>query len=154
MGIQETIENHCNLIGQKAGINGKFIYITLLICTFFVFIGYFEEYITMCVGILLPAHFSLKAIVSERKDDDKQWLTYWTIFALFVIVELLFKSILLYIPFYFFLKLAFLIWLFLPIFQGATILHDKFICEFFDNLEKRILLGFGKSTSQEKKDDK
>lgn len=138
MSILEKIKEQTDLIGKKAGINGKFIYFGLLVAMFFIFIGVFEEYITMTIGVLLPAHFSLKALATDEKGDDKQWLTYWTVFSFFVIFELFLGFLLAYIPFYFFLKMGFLIWLFLPIFQGASVIYDNFLSSFFKSVESEI----------------
>ena len=92
----------------------------------------------MTIGVLLPAHFSFKALATADREDDKQWLTYWTVFSLFILLELFFGALLSYIPFYFFLKMAFLIWLFLPIFQGASILYDNIIGKIFKQIESSI----------------
>ena len=35
------------------------------------------------VGFIYPMYKSIKAIESEEKADDSQWLTYWLIFSLF-----------------------------------------------------------------------
>ena len=137
-GIVEKIQEQCDLIGQKAGVNGKIIYFGLLAVMFFIFIGVLEEYITMTIGVLLPAHFSFKAIASPGGSDDKEWLTYWVVFGLFVVAELFFGKVLCYIPFYFFFKMGFLIWLFLPIFRGAGVLYDNFISKAFKTYEKKI----------------
>lgn len=153
VAISEIIENQCNLIGRKAGINGKIIYFGLLAVMFFVFIGYFEEYITMTVGVLLPAHFSFKAIASPGGNDDKEWLTYWVVFSLFVIAEMFFGKILSYIPLYFFFKMGFLIWLFLPIFKGAAVLYDNFISNFFKTYEKKIEKAINNIVESNQKND-
>lgn len=137
-GILQKIKEQTDLIGKKAGINGKVIYFGLITALFFIFIGVLEKYITMTVGILLPAHFSFKALQTDAKDDDKEWLTYWTVFSLFVLFELFFGFLTVYIPFYFFLKMAFLIWLFLPIFQGAAVIYDRFLYQFFKSVEKDV----------------
>ena len=138
MGIFEVVQQQCDVIGKKAGINGKIIYFGLIVALFFILIGVLEEYITMTIGVLLPAHFSFKALATEDREDDKQWLTYWTVFSLFILAELFIGALLKYIPFYFFLKMAFLIWLFLPIFQGASIVYDNFLGKVFKQIESTI----------------
>lgn len=138
MAILDVFQEQCDIIGKKAGINGKIIYIGLLIALFFIFIGVLEEYITMTLGVLLPAHFSFKALATKDKDDDKQWLTYWTVFSLFILIELFLGALLQYIPFYFFLKMVFLIWLFLPIFQGASVVYDNLLGKVFKQIESII----------------
>ena len=47
---------------------------------------------------------SCKAIDSEDKDDDTQWLTYWVVYAAFGIVEYFTDIILSWVPFYFLAK--------------------------------------------------
>lgn len=36
---------------------------------------------------MYPAYCSMKAIETKEKDDDTKWLTYWVVFAFFIIVE-------------------------------------------------------------------
>ena len=51
---------------------------------------------------------SCKAIDSEDKDDDTQWLTYWVVFSFFSVIEFFTDSVLSWMPFYFLLKVAIL----------------------------------------------
>lgn len=136
--IWETLKERTKVLSEKAGINANLIYIILIAAVVVVFLGIFEEYVTMTVGVIIPAYLSMKAIASEDKEDDKQWLTYWTVFGLFVIVELFFGYVLKFLPFYFVFKIVFLIWLFLPTFQGATFIYNKFIFKVFKLVERDI----------------
>lgn len=138
MGFVDNIKEQIGLISKKAGIHGILIIAVIVVALFYVFTGYLQQQITLCVGVLLPAHFSMKALATEGKEDDKQWLTYWTIFGLFVIAELFFGIILKALPFYYIAKLVFLVWLFLPNFQGATFIYDKIIRNLFRSVEKDI----------------
>ena len=45
--------------------------------------------------------YSCKAIDSEEKDDDTQWLTYWVVYAAFGLIEYFTDILLSWIPFYF-----------------------------------------------------
>ena len=49
----------------------------------------------------------VKAIESERKDDDTQWLTYWTVYSAFSIVEYFSDIFLSWFPLYFLFKVNF-----------------------------------------------
>lgn len=124
MSLFETIQQKTSELTQKAGIPAILIYLALIGTLFSVWTGYLQEEITMAVGILFPAHMSMKALASETKDDDKVWLTYWVLFAASLIVELFFGYFLKLLPFYFVGKLAFLIWLFVPVFGGAEIVYS------------------------------
>ena len=68
---------------------------------------------------------SIRAIESEEEDDDKNWLCFWTVFGIFQTVELFFGFILSFIPYYYWLRLAFFIYLMAPQTQGAAILYQK-----------------------------
>ena len=39
------------------------------------------------IGVAYPCFKSILALESKRTDDDKQWLTYWFIYGLFILVE-------------------------------------------------------------------
>lgn len=138
MSIWEKFMEQTRVISEKSGIPAVLIYIGLISAVTVVFLGIFEEYVTMSVGVLLPALFSLKALASEDKEDDKQWLTYWTVFSLFVVAELFFGAILKFLPYYFGIKIVFLVWLFLPNFQGATFIYENFIYKVFKTVESDI----------------
>jgi len=77
------------------------------------------------VGFVLPMYYSMKAIESTDTSDDKQWLTYWLIFSLFKIAESFLGPILEVIPFYFIIKVLFLIWCYQ--YQGAKIVYDAVV---------------------------
>jgi hypothetical protein len=45
-------------------------------------------------------HRRIKAIESHNKEDDKRWLMYWCVYALFGILEYFSDKIFFWIPFY------------------------------------------------------
>lgn len=131
-------EEQSKIIEHHTGVPASIILIGLGVCCAFVLIGILEVYITNIVGILYPAYCSIKAIESVGADDDKQWLTYWVVFGLFSILDLFSGFILRFIPFYFFVKLIFLIWLFMPNMKGATFVYDKFLIKYFKKYESEM----------------
>jgi len=92
-----------------------------------IFFNIAGQLLTNLVGFAFPAYASFKAIQTSRKDDDTQWLTYWTVFASFSIVETMLETILYWFPFYYLVKLVFLLWLYLPQFRGAEFLYKTVI---------------------------
>ena len=132
------IKEQGKLIEEKTGIPSKIVYIVLAICFISVIIGYLDVYITALVGIVIPSISSLRALQTKDSDDDKQWLTYWVVFGVFSFIDLFTASILKFIPFYFILKIAFLIWLFMPNTKGALIIYTKIISKLFKKYEKQI----------------
>ena len=129
---------HLKLIEKKTGQNPKIILGTLAASLIFVIIGYLEKYITCIVGIVLPTYWSIKAIESNEGDDDKQWLTYWAVYAVFDFLDLFAGFILKIIPFYYILKLIFLIWCFMPNTQGALMVYNHIIKKFFIKYENNL----------------
>jgi receptor expression-enhancing protein 5/6 len=132
------IKEQGKLIEEKTGIPSKIVYIVLAICFISVIIGYLDVYITALVGIVIPSISSLRALQTKDSDDDKQWLTYWVVFGVFSFIDLFTASILKFIPFYFILKITFLIWLFMPNTKGALIIYTKIISKLFKKYEKQI----------------
>jgi len=78
-------------------------------------------------GFLYPAWKSVLAVESAEVDDDIQWLTYWVVFSLFTVIEFGLDLILHYVPFYYVLKLAIVIFLANPEFKGAAIIYSTVI---------------------------
>jgi receptor expression-enhancing protein 5/6 len=136
--IKEMFDKHMKTISEKSGIPAPILVGILIFCCVLVFIGFFEKYITLLVAVVYPAYFSIKAIESEDKEDDKQWLTYWVVFAAFTVFDGFAGALLQYIPFYFFIKIVFLIWCFLPNTRGASIIYNKFLVICFKRYEKDL----------------
>ncbi|KAJ1990587.1 hypothetical protein H4R33_001662 [Dimargaris cristalligena] len=83
--------------------------------------------ITNLVGFVYPAWCSFHAIETPGKEDDTQWLTYWTVFGLFNTAEYFTNILLYWIPFYYVLKLSILLWLALPQTRGAEYLYQAYL---------------------------
>jgi receptor expression-enhancing protein 5/6 len=136
--IIKKIDEHLKIIVDKTGIQGKYIMIALGVSLLFTIIGFLDKYITCLVGILLPTFFSTEVIETKEEDHDKLWLTYWTMYAIFSFLDLFTGWILKIIPFYFIIKLVFLVWCFMPNTKGAIIVYDKFIKPFFLKNESKF----------------
>ena len=79
-----------------------------------VMLGVGTTYITQVVAVAYPCFMSFIALETDGADDDKQWLTYWVCFGAFNILDQFAGVILSFIPFYYFLKLGFLVYLMHP----------------------------------------
>jgi receptor expression-enhancing protein 5/6 len=126
-----------DLIQEKTGIPGTYVIFGLLAAVLFVMVGFLERLITNLVGTVYPAFWTMKSI-EKKGDDDKQWLTYWVVFASFTIIDMFSGFILRFIPFYFFLKVCFLIWLFMPNTKGCHIVYHLLIIRVFKTFEQDI----------------
>lgn len=83
------------------------------------------------LGIFYPTYQSFHAIESASIVDDKQWLTYWTVYAFMAFFEAFAGFIVNWIPLYYELKSLAVIWMIAPQTMGAAIVYDEFIKPFF-----------------------
>ncbi len=74
----------------------------------------------------------------DREDDDKMWLTYWTVYGIFVVLDEFSGAITAFIPFYYFAKVCFLIWLYNPATQGAMAIYHSFFKPMMKRYERQI----------------
>eukprot|EP00558_Chaetoceros_sp_UNC1202_P010056 CAMPEP_0197240808 /NCGR_PEP_ID=MMETSP1429-20130617/7006_1 /TAXON_ID=49237 /ORGANISM="Chaetoceros sp., Strain UNC1202" /LENGTH=168 /DNA_ID=CAMNT_0042700521 /DNA_START=101 /DNA_END=607 /DNA_ORIENTATION=- len=86
--------------------------------------------VTDLVSFVYPAYMSFKAIDSSNTTDHTQWLTYWVVFSFMSIIESVAGFLTEFIPFYFFIKVAFFIWLYHPRFTGAGLVYSQGIKPF------------------------
>ena len=115
-------------ITEVTGITGtqakNALFIAFLGC---IMLGIGEQYVTIAVGVGYPALMSFLALESAGTADDKQWLTYWTVFGAFNIIDHFAHVITDFIPFYLFFKVLFLLWLMHPSTNGALVLYNAYI---------------------------
>merc|ERR1711915_697401 len=86
--------------------------------------------------LLYPLYASIRAIESPSKVDDEQWLTYWILYSFLTLV-----------------KMAFIAWLVLPQFRGASFIYQRFVGEQLIKYRQwldRDNLGAGGSENQRK----
>lgn len=137
ISLLDKYYEHLEVIQKKTGVPGKYVIGGLILSVFFVSLGFLERFITNIVGTIYPAYWTMKSIES-KDNDDKQWLTYWVVFASFTIIDMFSGFLLNFIPFYFFFKIVFLIWLFMPNSQGSTIIYHLLVVRVFKSFEQDI----------------
>lgn len=82
-----------------------------------VFVKPIGIFMTRLFGFVYPCYKSFKAIESEDKEDDTQWLMYWMVFACFALLEeTALKSAEKIAPFFFVWKICFLLWCYVGFF--------------------------------------
>merc|ERR1712167_123576 len=79
------------------------------------------------VGCAYPMYASLKMLADENKEDTAMWITYWCVFTTFKLIMGPLDFVLSFLPFYFYLKLALLVWLFSPNLKGANVVYEKVV---------------------------
>lgn len=93
----------------------------------FLNVGGVGQLLSNVAGFVVPGYFSLIALETRGKDDDTELLTYWVVFAFFNVIEFWSRAILYWVPFYFFLKTIFLLYIGVPAFGGAKLIYTSVI---------------------------
>ncbi|XP_056456146.1 receptor expression-enhancing protein 2 [Gadus chalcogrammus] len=94
--------------------------------------------VVLAFGTLYPAYSSYKAVKTKNVKEYVKWMMYWIVFALFSTAETVTDLVLSWFPFYFELKIAFVIWLLSPYTKGSSVLYRKFVHPTLSNKEKEI----------------
>lgn len=94
--------------------------------------------VVLAFGTLYPAYSSYKAVKTKNVKEYVKWMMYWIVFALFTTAETVTDLLLSWFPFYFELKIAFVIWLLSPYTKGSSVLYRKFVHPTLSNKEKEI----------------
>ena len=130
--VFETVESATGLMKPQILKYG------LISSVLLVMLGVGQGIITTLIGVVYPAFASFIALESEEKEDDKQWLTYWVCFGFFQIIDCFGGIILQFIPFYFFLKVSFMVWLFHPKTMGALWLYNNYMQAYVKKYRSQI----------------
>lgn len=123
---------------KKVGISDNFVYILIGIACFFILIGFCENFFSNFIGIFYPLFGSLKALETDAIEDDKMWLTYWVVFSLYFVIEMVVGFLLKKIPFYYILKVGIFVYLFMPQTRGAETIYKKLIKSMFIKCERNV----------------
>lgn len=94
--------------------------------------------VVLAFGTLYPAYSSYKAVKTKNVKEYVKWMMYWIVFALFTTAETITDILLSWFPFYFELKIAFVIWLLSPYTKGSSVLYRKFVHPTLSNKEREI----------------
>ncbi|XP_042199406.1 receptor expression-enhancing protein 1 isoform X3 [Callorhinchus milii] len=94
--------------------------------------------VVLIFGTLYPAYSSYKAVKTKNVKEYVKWMMYWIIFALFTTAETFTDLFLPWFPFYYELKIAFIVWLLSPYTKGASVLYRKFVHPTLSSKEQEI----------------
>ncbi|RDX75570.1 HVA22-like protein k, partial [Mucuna pruriens] len=81
-------------------------------------------------GLALPVYSTFQAIEKEDPYEQQRWLLYWAAYGSFSGAEMFAEKLLSWIPLYYHLKFAFLVWLQLPTINGAKQLYSSHLRPF------------------------
>lgn len=94
--------------------------------------------VVLVFGMLYPAYASYKAVKTKNIREYVRWMMYWIVFALFMAAETFTDIFISWFPFYYEVKMAFVLWLLSPYTKGASLLYRKFIHPSLSRHEKEI----------------
>ena len=132
-------------LAKKAGVSTGHIALGLMAITVLLLVfGVGAELITDLIGMFYPMYMSFKALETKEGDDDKLWLTYWVVYAIYKVVDEWAEILFFWVPFYYPIKLAFLVFLFAPQTKGAVKLYDGFVRPFITKHQSEIESGIAR----------
>lgn len=89
------------------------------------------------IGFLYPMYMSIKALETDDKDDDTQWLMYWVVFSFFSVIEFFTDILVYWIPGYWFCKCVFLLWCMSGL-NGAEKVYKSVILPWYKKNESKL----------------
>lgn len=115
-------------LSKKAKVDtGVILAAILVVASVLILVLFGGTILTVVFTVVYPSIQSIKAIESAGENDDKEWLTYWTIFGLFHLVDEFGGYLLSFIPFYFYIRLAFFVFLMAPQTKGALTIYKYLV---------------------------
>lgn len=110
-----------------------------MVCFFnFIKQGPLKMLVQMLVNLLTPL-FVLHNCYGYYKDrKNRHYRYFFIIMSLYLSFDLMFGYVTKFIPFFQYLKLGFIVWLSLPIFNGPTFIYNFYMKKVFSNYEGDI----------------
>lgn len=126
-------------LAKKAGVEpGLILGGGLIVSALLILIFFGATILTVVITVVYPATKSIQALESSGDDDDKVWLTYWIMFGIFSLLDEFGGILLSFIPLYFYVRLAFFIFLMAPQTQGASLLYKTLVKPILSQHKDRI----------------
>lgn len=123
--IKTPVGQYALLLEEKSKVNFEYfiagIGVLLLLCIFF---GIFAGFITNMIGFIYPGYMTLLALDGDHEGIQTNWLIYWAMYSVLNLVEDYGEIIIYWIPFYYPIKAAFLIYMMIPQTDGAKKIYE------------------------------
>ena len=138
ISLREKWNEQMELIYQKTGIKGIYVVIGLIISVILVYLNIFDSVITNFIGTFYPSMATISSIYKNDLKEQKDWLTYWTVFSCFVLLDMFSPIIIKIVPFYLVIKIILLIWLFMPGSNGRTLIYAIIVRRILGKYEEKV----------------
>lgn len=114
----------------------------------FLNVGGMGQILSNFIGFIIPTINSIKALKTQNNQkDDQFWLSYWIIFGFLNVIEFWSSTILYLIPFYWVLKIVFLLYISIPSTGGCQWVYSRLIEPGYDSLLKKLIVIANKDNS-------
>ncbi|XP_042508754.1 HVA22-like protein k [Macadamia integrifolia] len=90
------------------------------------------------VGVVFPVYSTFKAIENKDQNEQQRWLLYWAVYGSFSLAEVFADKVLSWVPMYYHMKFAFLVWLQLPSADGARQMYESYLRPFLLHHQARL----------------
>ncbi|ETI23018.1 protein yop1 [Cladophialophora carrionii CBS 160.54] len=120
-----------NNFEKQTNVPKVYVFLGLVGLYFFlVFFNIGGEFLVNFAGFIIPGYYSLEALFSSNKVDDTQWLTYWVVYAFLTVFESIINAVY-WFPFYYVFKFILILWMALPVTNGAQIVFRSVLHPIF-----------------------
>ncbi|KIW71622.1 protein yop1 [Phialophora macrospora] len=120
-----------NNFEKQTNVPKVYVFLGLVGLYFFlVFFNIGGEFLVNFAGFIIPGYYSLEALFSSNKVDDTQWLTYWVVYAFLTVFESIINAVY-WFPFYYVFKFILILWMALPVTNGAQIVFRSLLHPIF-----------------------
>ena len=110
----------------------------LAVALIMLFTGIGDEFIVHLCAFVYPFVQTIKVIEAGDKSAYTDWLIYWVIYGFVSVLDTFSDWLLYWIPFFAPLKLAFLVWCWLPSYRGSSTIYYSVIQPLWKQHESTI----------------
>lgn len=127
------------MLCEKTRLPPLFFVILLMVILFAIMLGFFEDQLNILIGTIYPIYMSIKTLQYGTHNDTYKWLCYWLFFTLFIWIETFFWSLLLYIPFYFLVRVLLILIMYLPQYNFAHYIYEYVLRPLYTKHSPKLL---------------
>jgi receptor expression-enhancing protein 5/6 len=131
-----TVKKYADMAEEKTKVPIEYLVCGLaIIPLIMVYYGWFDRTICNLIGFGYPTYATIVAL-EKNKADSEFWLTYWIVFSLFNIIDFMLDTLFFWFKYFYLLKMAFILCLYLPQTNLAKIIFDKAVYPAYKSVEQ------------------